>query len=295
MSKRPFYIRKSASNDPHIPVLSEEQVRGAIHVAWHAAHRPREPDFICPDGTKLIPKVKASLGVPNHTMIKSVLEDSVKNYLAKGGGYNPCRDPAGRRALKVDLASGEMLMISRGLRSGLGPGLVCKLVNIKRKIANVSTIHPSTAKNSAKRVGGVVQKRGTQAAGTSNAKAKWVQARVGQTDMVLRMLGPKAKLRPSSSPSAQTLSSSSTRSTRSVSLLADKESAVERCWTMLPDHRIVRDCDRWAEAYQIVNNHEGKVVRGWGRVTGRRSGKDRGEPAVPTAFHSDAADGVKRL
>ena len=73
------------------------------------------------------------------------------------------------------------------------------------------------------------------------------------------------------------------------------ESAVERCWTMLPDHRIVRDCDRWAEAYQIVNDHDGKVVRGWGRVTGRRSGKDRGEPAVPTAFHSDAADGVKAL
>ncbi len=81
-------------------------------------------------------------------------------------------------------------------------------------------------------------------------------ARVGQTDMVLRMLGPKAKLRPfefSISPD-------------SIFFFDQKhkecESAVERCWTMLPDHRIVRDCDRWAEAYQIVNDHDGKVVRG---------------------------------
>ena len=72
-------------------------------------------------------------------------------------------------------------------------------------------------------------------------------------------------------------------------------STVRRVWEMIPGHRIIRDCDRWQEAYVQVNKAGGKVVRGFGRVTGRRSGLQRGNPEVPTQFHADAADGVKAL
>ena len=72
-------------------------------------------------------------------------------------------------------------------------------------------------------------------------------------------------------------------------------SAMRRAFTMIPDHRIIRDCERWAEAYKVVYDNKGKVVRGWGRRTGRRSDKERANPEHVTEFHPDAADGVKKL
>ena len=73
------------------------------------------------------------------------------------------------------------------------------------------------------------------------------------------------------------------------------ESAVSRAWQMVPEGRIIRDCDRWAEAYQIVYDNSGKVVRGWGRRSGRRAQKDRELPEMATQFHADAQDGVNSL
>ena len=70
---------------------------------------------------------------------------------------------------------------------------------------------------------------------------------------------------------------------------------MRRAFTMIPGHRIIRDCDRWAEAYKVVYDNKGKVVRGWGHRTGRRSDKERANPERVTEFHPDAADGVKKL
>ena len=72
-------------------------------------------------------------------------------------------------------------------------------------------------------------------------------------------------------------------------------SAMRRAFTMIPDSRMIRDCDRWVEAYTAVYENYGKVVRGMGRRTGRRSDKLRAKPKTPTKLHPDAAEGVKKL
>ena len=70
---------------------------------------------------------------------------------------------------------------------------------------------------------------------------------------------------------------------------------MKRAFTMIPDSRIICDCDRWVEAYKVVYDNDGKVVRNWGRRTGRRYDKLRANPQTTTEFHPDAAEGVKKL
>ena len=73
------------------------------------------------------------------------------------------------------------------------------------------------------------------------------------------------------------------------------ESTLSRVWQMIPDHRIIRDCDRWAEAYKVVYNNGGAVVRSWGRRQGRRASKAREQPDIHTEFHPDAKEGADQL
>jgi len=188
-AQKAFHMRRTAGNDPSLPIIPEEQVRSAINVYWHGQFRPRSPHFICPDGTALIPKVMRSYSVNSHQMVKSVLYASEKAYLDGGGGYDACRNAAGHPALKIDLQSGEMLMISKMLNRGLGTALVCELVNSKRKAKNEPTVSSNTLKSAAKEAGGSVDRRKTQSAGSSDSTAAWTKGRLAQAEMVLRMLG----------------------------------------------------------------------------------------------------------
>lgn len=286
-AERAYYLRQSKGNDPSIPVLPEETVRTAIHVVWHANHRPREPDFICPDGERLIPRIQRALSCPDHTMIKSVLEDSIKDYLAEGGGYNPCRGPAGRRAFKIDLVSGECLMISRALRAGLGPSLVCELVNIKRTEQYFKDTYPAEWARQIRAVGEVN-------AGFPNYKGSLVGNSPEFMPLDSNLFADIERLIIMHRALTYEYAAGDARRF-SIGTPKQCASTVRRVWEMIPGHRIIRDCDRWQEAYVQVNKAGGKVVRGFGRVTGRRSGLQRGNPEVPTQFHADAADGVKAL
>ena len=186
---RSYVMRSRAGIDPDIPVLPEASVRTAIHVLWHANFRPASPDWVCPNGDLLVPKIQKSLNLPYPDMIYSVLEDSEAAYLDDGGGYNACRNEAGRPALKIDLKSGEMIMISKSLRDGLGRGLITELVNIKRKAKGAPLVSCYTVVRAGKAAGGHVSRRQTQGSGSSDEDGAWCTARLAQAEMVLRMLG----------------------------------------------------------------------------------------------------------
>ena len=72
------------------------------------------------------------------------------------------------------------------------------------------------------------------------------------------------------------------------------ESIVTLVWGIIPDERIICDCNRWAGAYKVVEN-KGAVVRGWKWRTGHRAAKKSEQPDLPTQFHPDAQDGVQAL
>ena len=73
-------MRARAGADPAVPILPEESVRTAIHVLWHANSRPASPDWVCPSGERLVPKIQEALSLPHPNMIYSVHEDSEAAY-----------------------------------------------------------------------------------------------------------------------------------------------------------------------------------------------------------------------
>ena len=75
----------------------------------------------------------------------------------------------------------------------------------------------------------------------------------------------------------------------------DLGSTMIRAWSMLPQHRIVQDCNRWLDAYKTIWEADGAIVDELNPRHGRRADKKAAAPATPTKFHDDAAEGLQAL